>query len=53
MVKQVTGGRKGLKNRFGNEIQIHYFTETEFEKLRKTGNKVVNEITLDGLIVVG
>jgi len=42
-----------LKNRFGNEIQIHYFTETEFEKLRKTGNKVVNEITLDGLIVVG
>ncbi|MBI4016736.1 MAG: nucleotidyltransferase domain-containing protein [Candidatus Aenigmarchaeota archaeon] len=42
-----------LEKRFGKEIQVHYFTETEFEKLRKSGNKLVNEIAADGLVLVG
>lgn len=42
-----------LEKRFGKEIQIHYFTEEEFEKLRKAGNKLVNEIANDGLVLVG
>ena len=42
-----------LQTRFGKEIQIHYFTEEEIEKLRKAGNKLVNEITNDGLALVG
>lgn len=42
-----------LKKRFTNEIQIHYFTEEEFEKLRRAGNKLVSEIVTDGLVLVG
>lgn len=42
-----------LEKRFEKEIQIHYFTEAEFEKLRKAGNKLVNEISADGLVLVG
>lgn len=42
-----------LEKRFGTEIQIHYFTEQDFEKLRKAGNKLVNEIAADGLVLVG
>lgn len=42
-----------LEKRFGNEIQIHYFTDEEFEKLRKVGNKLANEIATDGLVLVG
>jgi len=42
-----------IKERFGNEIQIHYFTQEEFEKLKETGNKLVNEITTDGLMLLG
>lgn len=42
-----------LKKRFGNEIQIHYFSEDEFGKLQKARNKLVNEIATDGLVLVG
>ena len=42
-----------LQKRFGIEIQIHYFIEEEFEKLRKSGHKLVNEIAADGLVLVG
>lgn len=42
-----------LEKRFGREIQIHYFTDQEFEKLRKSGNKLVNEISADGLVLMG
>ncbi|HLC20347.1 MAG TPA: nucleotidyltransferase domain-containing protein [Candidatus Nanoarchaeia archaeon] len=39
-----------LEKRFGKTIQIHYFTKEEFEK---TDNKLVREISTDGLILVG
>lgn len=42
-----------LKKRFVNEIQVHYFTEEEFEKLRRAGNKLVTEIVTDGLVLAG
>jgi predicted nucleotidyltransferase len=42
-----------LEKRFGKQIQVHYFAETEFEKLRKSGNKLVNEIAADGLVLAG
>jgi len=42
-----------LEKRFRKELQVHYFTEEEFEELRKVGHKLVNEIDADGLILVG
>lgn len=42
-----------LKKRFGNEIQIHYFSDEEFEKLQKTRNKLFTEIATDGLVLIG
>lgn len=42
-----------LEKRFGKTIQPHYFSEDEFVSLRKAGNKLVNEIVADGLVLFG
>ncbi|MBL7147460.1 MAG: nucleotidyltransferase domain-containing protein [Nanoarchaeota archaeon] len=41
-----------IEKRFKRNIQIHNFTEEEFEKLKKSKNLLVNEIIRDGVIVV-
>lgn len=39
-----------LEKRFGKVIQVHYFTNDEFEK---SSSKLVQEIKTDGLVLVG
>ncbi len=42
-----------LEKRFGKEIQLHYFTEEEFEEGLKKNHKLVTEIATDGVALVG
>lgn len=42
----------GLKKRFGKEIQAHYFTEQEFEAMKKSKNKLAAEILRDGIKIM-
>lgn len=41
-----------IEKRFKREIQIHSFSEQEFEKLKKSKNLLVNEIIRDGITVI-
>ncbi|MDI6738191.1 MAG: nucleotidyltransferase domain-containing protein [Nanoarchaeota archaeon] len=42
----------GLRKRFGREIQAHYFTEKEFESMKKSKNKLAAEILRDGIRIM-
>ena len=41
-----------IEKRFKRNIQIHSFSEQEFEKLKKSGDLVVSEIIRDGIIII-
>jgi len=41
-----------IEKRFKKKIQLHTFTEQEFEKLKKSKNLLVEEIVRDGIRVV-
>lgn len=41
-----------IEKRFNRSIQIHSFSEQEFEKLKQEKNLLVNEIVRDGIILI-
>lgn len=41
-----------LEKRFKKEIQPHYYTTKEFEKLKKTHDRLVEEIAKDGIVLM-
>lgn len=41
-----------LRRRFGLELQPHFFTKEEFERLKKSGHKLVRDIVKDGIRLI-
>lgn len=41
-----------IENRFKRNIQMHIFTEQEFEKLKTSKNLLASEIARDGIVII-
>ncbi len=47
-----TGHKIILSGKLPENVQLHYFSEENFEKLRKSGDKLVDEIIRDGIEII-